>query len=881
MKNKYIKTLFSLFILFLFFIPNAHSQLSTGDIAFIGLNTDATEGYAIITLTDIPGSEKIFFTDRGVINSASWIPGTEGTYLFTAPIAGISCGTIIRFHESPSDTYAITGVTGATMVLQSGSANLGSGDQVLAYQTADGLVATTPGGATFIAGIHSDYDASTINPTTKWTTSADVSSTSESALPPGLTNGTNAISLTPSGPEKDNFRYTGTLTGTSTFIRAQINDFTNWETNDGPPYDISPTGYAAPSVTCVAAATTPTVTTTAASSISGTSATLAGNVTSDGGETVTERGIVYSVTSTNENPLIGGTGVTKDTNGTGTGIFSESISSFSLSTNYSFKAYAINSEGTSYGAVQTFTTLANDTNTYTAASGNWSTGGDWSLGRIPISTDNIIIPAAKSLTLDIANAEVNDLTIDATGIFIIQSDKSLTIENNLSNSGSFTINSGGSLIISGTSSGNITYNRNLPTSNWYLVASPFNGETIEDYRTNNSLALGSGSNVGFAEYTNNGSAWSYKTTSSTGAITSGKGYSTKLSATGNITYTGTMQTSSVDIGITDGTDNEFNLIGNPYPSYIPVNTNADATNNILTNNSLQLSENTIWFWDQASDSYVTINQASPSRYIAPGQGFFVNSKASGGTFSFTEAMQSHQAIDVFNKGKKQIFKIQLVASNNTVSKSTEIYFINGTTSGFDNGYDSSLFIDSNNDFSIYSNIVLNNNDKRLAIQSLPDSNYESTIIPIGLNALAGEEITFSIDAENKPNGLKLYLEDRKEKKFTRLDEENSSYKITLNSDSNSSDRFYLHINSSVLIIEDTKLKKVTIYKTTNTNLRVSGLQNNNVTLSMFNLIGKKVFIKSFKSETIKDISIPKLTSGIYIIQVKTEQGIFSKKIIIE
>jgi len=259
----------------------------------------------------------------------------------------------------------------------------------------------------------------------------------------------------------------------------------------------------------------------------------------------------------------------------------------------------------------------------------------------------------------------------------------------------------------------------------------------------------------------------------------------------------------------------------------------------------------------------------------------VNSKASGGTFSFTEAMQSHQAIDVFNKGKKQIFKIQLVASNNTVSKSTEIYFINGTTSGFDNGYDSSLFIDSNNDFSIYSNIVLNNNDKRLAIQSLPDSNYESTIIPIGLNALAGEEITFSIDAENKPNGLKLYLEDRKEKKFTRLDEENSSYKITLNSDSNSSDRFYLHINSSVLIIEDTKLKKVTIYKTTNTNLRVSGLQNNNVTLSMFNLIGKKVFIKSFKSETIKDISIPKLTSGIYIIQVKTEQGIFSKKIIIE
>ncbi len=109
-------------------------------------------------------------------------------------------------------------------------------------------------------------------------------------------------------------------------------------------------------VTIFSSSTAPRVTTTAASSINTTEATLAGNVTADGGATVTERGIVYSETATNASPQISGTGVTKDTNGTGTGVFSESITGLSPGTQYSFNAYAINSEGTSYGAVSTFTT---------------------------------------------------------------------------------------------------------------------------------------------------------------------------------------------------------------------------------------------------------------------------------------------------------------------------------------------------------------------------------------------------------------------------------------------------------------------------------------------------------------------------------------------
>src|SRR5262249_45702635 len=86
------------------------------------------------------------------------------------------------------------------------------------------------------------------------------------------------------------------------------------------------------------------------------SATLGGNVTSDGGLTISERGVVYAPTSTNSNPLIGGSGVTKVTTTGTTGVFTVPVSGLTGTTGYSYKAYATNSSGTSYTSFATFTT---------------------------------------------------------------------------------------------------------------------------------------------------------------------------------------------------------------------------------------------------------------------------------------------------------------------------------------------------------------------------------------------------------------------------------------------------------------------------------------------------------------------------------------------
>jgi len=95
-----------------------------------------------------------------------------------------------------------------------------------------------------------------------------------------------------------------------------------------------------------------TVNTTSASGISATTATTGGNVTNDGGATVTSRGVVIS--STNSTPAIGSG--TNYTSGSGTGAFTVNLTSLTPGTTYYVRAYATNAAGTCYGSVIQFTT---------------------------------------------------------------------------------------------------------------------------------------------------------------------------------------------------------------------------------------------------------------------------------------------------------------------------------------------------------------------------------------------------------------------------------------------------------------------------------------------------------------------------------------------
>lgn len=114
----------------------------------------------------------------------------------------------------------------------------------------------------------------------------------------------------------------------------------------------------------------PTVTTTAITGITTTTATSGGNVTADGGATVTARGVCWS---TSANPVASGS---HTTNGTGTGVFTSSITGLTQNILYHVRAYATNAVNTAYGTDTQFTTTPAAGNIYYVKnSGNDSNTG--------------------------------------------------------------------------------------------------------------------------------------------------------------------------------------------------------------------------------------------------------------------------------------------------------------------------------------------------------------------------------------------------------------------------------------------------------------------------------------------------------------------------
>ena len=530
------------------------------------------------------------------------------------------------------------------------------------------------------------------------------------------------------------------------------------------------------------------------------------------------------------------------------------------------------------------------TNEFAVTSGNWSEPSNWSLNREPIATDNVLIPSGNTAYLDGNQKSINDITVE--GSLTINSDKSLTVAGNLDNTGNFTIASGASLIVNGTATGNLVYNRNIDGNKWYLIGSPLAGQTIVDFANNHpSIAKGSGSgtdrNIALAPFDNskaNSLRWSYYKVGQVDEINGddtadllapGKGFTTRLTSNGTLAFTGTINTENVAKTVTQGT-NSFNLVANPYTSYL-------SSADFLTQNSgvgKSLKTQTLWVWNQNLngglgdyDTRVTVQNFE----IAPGQAFFVEVENTN-DINFSAASQSHQNTDTFLKSERPEIKLNITDGTNI--KFTEIYYIDGTTTGFDNGYDGEIFNGVSSNFQVFSGLVSKTDEKKLSIQSLPNSNHEAMIIPIGINAKSGTEIEFSTEIKNLPAGLNVYLEDTSKNTFTKLSDSNSKHKIVLEEDLNGTGNFYIHTRAKVLATETEVLDNTSIYSSKG-KVTINGIVNSDINLSIFTILGSKVYKTNFTSNGRSEITLPKLSKGVYLLQIKSSTNNITKKIILE
>ena len=441
--------------------------------------------------------------------------------------------------------------------------------------------------------------------------------------------------------------------------------------------------------------------------------------------------------------------------------------------------------------------------------------------------------------------------------------------------GTMTLESSATFINEGTVTGTIIYKRTLSEeNNWHLMSSPVSGETIEDIKGQGKLAAGTGTNVGFASYANrNGGPWIYETTTeNTNLLPQGKGYSIKLKeglTVKDISFTGAVGTDNITYltgGGSGAVRTHYFLVGNPFTAYMNATT-------FLNANIGQFREQTLWLWD--GTTYVTKNSTELTFDIAPTQGFFIEISGDGITeeiITFNKSNQSHQTADTFLREEPHP-NFELFVENESAKSATKVFYIDGKTTGFDNGYDSKMFGGVEYGFSVFTELVSDNEGKKLAIQTLAKN--DASIIPVGLIANSGKEITFSIESTNLPEGVNVSLEDKKTGVFTNLSE--SNYTTTLTEATNGVGQFYIHTTGKALNTTDLNTENISVYKSSSNEITITGL-NTEATFTMFSLLGKQVLQTKVTSNGVSKVNLPSLSTGIYILKLNSSLGTITKKI---
>ena len=202
-------------------------------------------------------------------------------------------------------------------------------------------------------------------------------------------------------------------------------------------------------------------------------------------------------------------------------------------------------------------------------------------------------------------------------------------------------------------------------------------------------------------------------------------------------------------------------------------------------------------WDVWNLSYWLSNQ---SAVIAPAQGFFVKSKNASDHIVFKPSMRITSAASNFNVNKTTTtnngwFTLEL--TDGTTAVSTKVYLIEGTTSGFDVGYDAASFKAPNKDLAIYTTLVDGSSDNTFAVKSVGLDNLNTLSIPVGLNSNKGKQIQVRITDVQLPEGIEVYFNDATKVSSTLLNK--GDYTYTTSTDLEGTGRFNITFSDALIM----------------------------------------------------------------------------------
>ena len=504
----------------------------------------------------------------------------------------------------------------------------------------------------------------------------------------------------------------------------------------------------------------------------------------------------------------------------------------------------------------------------------------------------LILDGTYSLTGDI---ELNDVEVFSGASMVVEKAQSLTVNGNLITEDSVTLESDSnefaSLIANNFVIGSVQYRRYVnttgSTSGNDLIAPPVFGESFMDFRASNTNIVSNPGNTLFlfGPFDKVTDTYQLYSNTETAAMYSGKGYRAASDNASTFTFTGQVNTEDSDVVIVNSGPlfPKWNLIGNPYPSFIRL---ADFL--AANNTKFDIFSSGVYGYDgDAANGWTIWNQAyadaNPNAIIAPGQGFFVSSANSNDTINFTEAMRTNGNSDDFILGRANTsisyFKLNLSNGNDTYH--TDFYVTDNASLGLDSGYDASVFGDTAPEFSMYSELVEGNATLDMAIQAFSETDISNNvIIPIGINANAGQQLTVNLSDNTLPGSVTVYLEDRDTNTFTLLN--NSDYVFNADTNLSGTGRFYLRFEQGTLGIDDSELDAIQITSLSNPKrIELNGELLASAELVLYDIRGREVLRQNLPEGRLNQtINASSLNNGVYLIEIKNSRSKITKKLIV-
>jgi endoglucanase len=541
---------------------------------------------------------------------------------------------------------------------------------------------------------------------------------------------------------------------------------------------------------------------------------------------------------------------------------------------------------------------APDANSYAIISGPYTTGinGDISACVMKVDAGITIDGATDTAIGEVLVMAGNTLTIDQTS--------SLTVSGDFTNSGgTVSLNSTeddfSSLIVTGTATGNIVYNRYVNvyddgnSGGWDLVGAPV-GMSIADFITANGDNIEElVDNYAFAQYNNASGQWERYATdnSDTGNLTSGQGYAMATTAGATVAFTGAMQTIDQTINIinNDGLNNvgrRWNLVSNPFPSYIVGYDGTENPTNFLYANTTAIDSEflSVYGWN-GSDYTIYNNMTRPAGFsIAPGQGFWVAAASTDAAqLDFTADLRTTSGTGDFVAGPQPlVYKLELKLFNGESQQAaTKLYFRDGLSLDLDPGYDAGAF---NQLTKLSTRLPQGRQETAFSINAMGMDAMQNTRVPLEIRQNAGQEFTISIADMELPQDIYVYLEDTLNGTLTSL--KDGDFELTAQSNLSGLDRFFIVFKSnSVLSNGDAfGINALNVYKAnTDSFVTIAGItpELGQLNATIFNILGMTVREKALNPATAtQTISTQGLVSGLYIIQLKSGNQVFIKKMIL-